>query len=148
MSASGNYMNWLAVTVLPAGGSSIAINEVLDVEPDLQTQQEMFWGDNNPFPKCIRNTMKSRSIKLIGGNIAALLTIPEDTACTVTATLCDAFNGVGSGAITITLVNACRAKLGIKAPNNKFGAAEVEFNAFGTITSGVQADPMTITVAA
>lgn len=144
MPASELYMNWDPVTVTPSGGTLVTLKEVMDVELDLASQQEVFYGDARKFARMIVNTAKKRSLTIMGGNVAQLMALPDDTPCTIVATLRDAKNGTGSGAITITLANATREKINVKGQNNKFGMSSLTFNAFAD--SG-DTDPLSFAVA-
>lgn len=144
MPASDLFMNWEPVTVTPDGGTLVTLKEIVDIELDAQSQQEVFYGDARKHPRLICNTAKKRSLSINGGNVAQLMAIPDDTPCTIVATLRDAKNGTGTGAITVTLVNACREKLSTKGPNNKFGMSSLTFNAFA---NAGDTDPLSFVVA-
>jgi hypothetical protein len=147
LTPSNLYMNWVNVQISYGSGPTVlALAEILDVQPDISTQQAMFYGDNNHFPVLIRNTTKARSLTIVGGDCFKALGIPEDSICTITATLLDAKNQVGtagSGSITLVLSNAVREKAGIDGKNNQFGTLAVTFNSFAV----GDADPMSITQA-
>lgn len=150
MAGSGLYMNWVNTTIAytPSGGSltTVSVTEVLDVEPDIHTKQEMFFGDAKKFPVLIIPTERSRSLKITTGNPAALLPIPENVPCTVTTTLLDAASqssAAGSGSVTLTLVNAMKKSVGVKATNNKIGGSTIAFEAYGNTGD---TDPLTITI--
>jgi hypothetical protein len=146
IAATGLYMNWVNVTVTPQGGSAIDINGVTALTPMRASRQEAFYGDARQFVRLIKNVEKKRSITIMAANVGALSNIPDDTPCTVVATLLDPRNGIatGGGAITITLLNAVLEKDGIEAQNNKYAGGQAVFNAFGVVdTDGVESDPLT-----
>lgn len=144
MAATNLFMNWSSVTVA-YGATTVTLLEVLDVQLDAASQQEVFFGDARKFPRLIVNTAKTRGITIIGGDVYKLLTIPDDTVVTVTAVLNDAKNGSGSGALTLTLSNAVRAKVAGSGPNNKFAGGSVAYSAFADVND---TDPLAIAQAA
>jgi hypothetical protein len=144
MPATNLFMNWEPVNVTPDGGTLVLLKEILDIDFDVDSKQEVFHGDARSFARVIVNAEKTRSLTISGGNVAQLLAIPDDTPCTITATLQDAKNGTGTGAITITLVNAVRESFKGKGPNNKFAGGSVTFNAFG---NAGDVDPLSFVIA-
>lgn len=146
MAGSNVFMNWGTVTVTPTAptASAIVITEVLDIEIDGRSVQKAFYGDNKQFPAQLRNTQKTRSIKIVGGNITKLLSIPEDSECTITAQLLDAINGAtaAGGGILITAVRAKSEGRPFKATNNEYATGDLMFNCSGGTND---ADPITIT---
>lgn len=142
-----NYMNWTGVTVTPAGGQAITITEVTEVNPDLDSTHEKAYGDNRRFAKCIRETQLERMVSITTGDVATANTIPVNTPCTITATLNDAFNGAGTGAITYTFKNAVLKSNKVKGANNKFAEATLEFDCFGDDSSAYDSDPFSFAVA-
>lgn len=144
---TGNFMNWTGVTVTPAGGQAITLTEVTDVSPSLDSTHEKFYGDNRRFAKCIRSTEFERMVSITTGDVAVANTIPLNVPCTVVATLNDAFNGAGAGAITYTFRNAVLKTNGVKGPNNKFAETTLNFDSFGDDTNAYDSDPFSYTVA-
>jgi hypothetical protein len=140
-------MNWSPITIVatPLTGApvTVTLTEIVDVDPDISTRQEMFYGDTNKFPRIIANVEKKRSLTITSGDIYKLLTIPEDSTCVITATLNDVKNGsgAGGGGIQLVLSNAVRESADFKSPNNKIGTGSVKFNAFAVS----DADPLVIT---
>ena len=144
------FMNWVNVSVTPNGGNAIPITQVTSIKPKRSSRQEKFYGDALAFAALIKNVERERSIAITGGNIAAFALIPDDTPCTITATLADPRNGVaaGGGAITITLINAVLASDDSEGQNNKFASGTVMFQAYGgTSTDGGEVDPLTVAYA-
>lgn len=141
--ASDLFMNFTGTTVsYGTTPTVIDIGEVTDIEFDEDIKQEIFFGDNRKRPKLIRNTEEKNTLKIVGGNIAKLASIPKDVPLTIETTLCDALNGTGIGALTITLENAMRGKITNKGSNNKFATGDVTFTSFG---DDEDASPLTIT---
>src|SRR4051794_25135870 len=102
LTPSNLFMNWSSVTVVyGATPTTITLTGVTNVEIDGKSQQQVFYGDARAFPRKIRNTQKTRKVTIHGGDVAKLLSIPEDTPCTITAVLDDVDNGhaAGSGAL-------------------------------------------------
>lgn len=148
MAATNLFMNWSLVSIVwtPYGGSptTTVLAEVLDVDPDVETKQEMFYGDALRFPKVIVNTERKRSLTITSGDIWRCFLIPENATSVITCVLNDAINGNVSagGGIQLVLSNAVREKADFKAPNNKIGGGSITFNAFGGASD---ADPLVIT---
>ena len=143
---TGLYMNWVNVTVTPQGGSVLNVDGVTALSPMRASRQEAFYGDARQFVRLIKNVEKKRSVTIQSANIGILQQIPDDTPCTVTATLLDPRNGIatGGGAITVTLLNAVLEKDGTEAQNNKYAGGQAVFNAMGVVdTDGVESDPLT-----
>ena len=144
---TGNYMNWVNVSVLPPTGTAINVTEVTDFAPELSNTNEKFYGDNRRFAKLIRSTMFERKVSITTGDVAAANAIPYGLPCTITATLCDALNGTGAGAINYTLKNCVMDKNGVKAANNKFGEVTISFDCFSDDSSATDTDPFSYVVA-
>ena len=146
--ATNLYMNWTGVTITPQGGAAITVDKVTDVKVNRKSVQEAFYGDNRKFAAFLRNTQKKRSITLVTGNPNLHLAIPEDTYCTIVAILNDVQNGTGSGALTITAVNAKMESDDTDGSNNKYAAGTITFNCAGDDSTTPDSDPVTIAVAA
>lgn len=73
---------------------------------------------------------KSQGITIRGGAVNLLGQIPENTPCTVVSILNDALNGTGSGAITVTAVNAILISNPFKGANSEFAMGDVTFQCF------------------
>ena len=142
-------MNWVGVTATPqvSNGQVINITEVTDVAPKLSAQLQKFYGDNRKFPRCIRATELTRELSITTGDAAVANSINPNVPYTITATLCDAFNGSGVGAITYTFKNCCLQENGVKAANNKFGEITLMFDSFGDDSVSPDTDPFSFVVA-
>jgi hypothetical protein len=146
MPATNLYMNWSGVSISYGVGPTVVnLTGILNVELDASSRQEMFYGDNRKHSRLIVNTEKNRSVTISGGDVYRLMQIPDDTVVTVTATLNDAQNLTGTGAITFTLVNAVRQQVAPTGPNNRFAVAGVTYVAFGNSSD---VDPLSFTQAA
>lgn len=143
----GNFMNWTGVSITPNGGQAINVTEVTDVSPMLGSTNEAFYGDNRRFAKLLRSTEYKRGVSITTGDAAAANAVPVDQPCTIVATLNDAKNGAGTGAITYTFKNCVMKQNGLKAGNNKFAETTLEFEAYGDDSSVVETDPFSFVVA-
>jgi hypothetical protein len=130
MAHTNVYMNWTGITVTPASGSAIPLKEIIDVQVTDSEGLEPWQADGHKFPTLLIAATGSRGMTLIGGDIWKLAGIPRNTPCTVVAILNDAYNGVGSGAITHTLSNAVMADTSRSGPTNKFAGGSVTFMAY------------------
>jgi hypothetical protein len=145
MPATTLYMNWTGVTVTPGGSSAITVNRVTNIALPAESSLKKFYGDAVKFPIASRPTEQTRGITITSGNCALLNTVPIGTICTVVAVLNDMTNGVGSGAITVTAINAVLQSKSMGAANNEFASVSYVFDCFGGASD---ADPITIAVAA
>jgi hypothetical protein len=142
------FLNWQPITIVatPLTGSpvTVTLTGILDVDPDLQTQQEKVYGDALKFPRLILSTQKTRGLTITALDIARVLSIPEDSTCVVTVTLGDAKNGTaaGGGGLSMVLSNAVRQMVDFKSPNNKAGSGSVKFEAYGNTGD---TDPFVVT---
>lgn len=140
--ASNLQQNWTNVTVA-WGDTTLAIPEVVDVEVDKHGRPEVLYADAETLAILISIQDKVRSVTIKGAALNVLVQIPEDTACIVTAILNDLNNGTGTGAITVTAVNAVLASNPFKGRNNELGTGSAMFLCYSP--SG--ADPITYAVA-
>lgn len=145
MPASTLLMNWSGVTVTPASGSAITVNRVTNIALPAESSLQKFYGDTFKFPAASRPTEQTRGITITSGNCAQLNTIAIGTVCTVVAVLNDLYNGTGSGAVTVTAVNAVLQSKSMGGANNDFATVSYVFDCFGG-TGDV--DPITFAVAA
>ncbi len=142
------FMNWVGVTVTPLGGTAIAITGVTAVRPMRSNKVVSFFGDNFQYARVKKGVERERGIQISTGDLKTAMQIPEDTPCTITATLLDPRNQAnpGGGGILVTLVNAILEKGDGEGENNKFAGGQIVFTAFGaTDNNGNEADPLTIT---
>lgn len=146
MARTGLLMNWTGVQAVTEEVSPVTttLTKITDVEIDGKSTQKAFYGDANSFPIAIRNVMKTRTIKLVGGDVKKLLAISEDTPVTITAILNDLVNGTGAGALTIVAAHAKRESSPYGAKNNEFGQATVTFHCY---SADGTTDPITVTEA-
>jgi hypothetical protein len=144
MSASNVFLNWSSVTVAYAS-TTITLTGVTDVHVDGRSVQLAFYGDARQFPRILRNVQKTRKVTIVGADVNKLLSIPEDTAVTITAVLDDALNGhaSSSGALSIVASNAKRETSPFSGKNNQFAEGSVTLNCDG---GAGDTDPIAITV--
>jgi hypothetical protein len=138
---TGLYMNWSGVTVTPQGGAAVTINHVLDIKIDRSSMQEVFYGDARKFPAIIKNTGRSRRLDIVGGNVAKLTAIGDGVPCTVVGVLNHVEAGIGTDALTFTLVNAVLGAQNSDGSNNKIAGATASFTAYAEPDDS---DPLTI----
>jgi hypothetical protein len=144
VTASSLYMNWTGVTVTPLGGSAMPLKEITDIDVDRSSEMKRWYADAAKFPLALSARNKTRKITIRGGAINLLSAIPEDTPCTVVGILNDLNNGITTGALTITCINAIVASNPFKGKNNDFGTGDLTFEAFSTDGT---TDPLTIAIA-
>lgn len=146
LTKSRTYMNWVDVSVTPAGGDPIVILSVTGVAVNKGSKLKPFYGDNRYMPRVLAPVEGERGISIMSGDLAAILTIQDRTVCTVTATLLDPINGkqAGGGAFKVTLINALFEKQGGEGKNNEFAGGSVSFKAFSSDNDQGEVDPLTI----
>ena len=140
---SNQYQNWSSCVVTPSTGGSVTVLEIIDIAVDAVSPSVRFKGDVDKFASLIRTPEKSRKIRITSAAINLLKVIPEDTPCTIVAVLDDLANETGTGAITMTLVNAVRNAFHFSGRNNTPAQGYVDFEAY----SADGTDPLTIEVA-
>jgi hypothetical protein len=146
MAGSGLYVNWAPVTLtgtLPTV-STITLTEVISVEVTKGGKIISFYGDARRFARGKKTVEFERGLKITTGNPLQFLGLEEGGIFTVIATLQDMNNGVGSGAITITLANAVLKSNPVSGSNNNFSNVTVEFESFA---DGSDTDPLSFVVA-
>ena len=143
MSTGTIYQDWTGVTVTPQGGSAIPIPDITDVLVDATSVKEVFAGDLASLPQLIRTPAKTRKLRITGSAVGTLFAIPEDTPCSIVATLQSLGQGTGTGALTFTLVNAIRTQFQASGKANTPASSFVEFEAY----SAAGTDPLTMGVA-
>ncbi len=141
---SNVYMSWTGVTVTPSGGSTMAISEVTDVQVHDKDHIEPWQADGHKYATRMIAASGERGITITGGDVGKLASIPKNVPCTVVAILNDAVNGVGTGAVTVTLVNAIRGEVPSSGKTSKFAGGSVSFMAF---SSDGTADPLSYAAA-
>jgi hypothetical protein len=146
MAASGLFVNWAPVTMLGTSPtvSIITLTEVLSVEVSKGGKIISFYGDARRFARGKKTVEFERGIKITSGNPAQFLGLEEGGIFTIVATLQDMNNGVGSGAITVTLVNCMLKSNPVAGANNDFGKVSVEFEAFADSSD---TDPLSFVIA-
>jgi hypothetical protein len=140
MARSKRYVNF-SVQLTPGGGSASTYSEIMAVKVMRGSKQLAAYGDAKLFPTLIINVEETRSITLAGGDVSKMLQLPRGVVYTVAIVLNDAKNGNGSGALTITMVDAVIESDEHSAANNDFGGSTVTFNAYSADGS---TDPLTV----
>lgn len=142
MAKTNVFMNWKNVTATPTGGgSAIVIGEVMDMGVEVNDAIEEWTADGNRFSTVAVVAQSSRGGTISGGDIAKLLGLSGTTRYTLVATLNDAYNLDGEGALTLTWTNVVFGGKSSKGPSNKFATGQVEFTAHST---DGDTDPLTI----
>lgn len=131
--ASGLYMNWTGVTVTPPSpASAITIDEVVEVDFGKGGEMKPWYADACSFAKALKQVHRQRTCTIMGGNVAKLGSIPDNTPCTIVAVLNDLNNGTSTGAITFTLINAVLRENPFKGQNSEYATGHITFEAFST----------------
>lgn len=147
MARTGLYMNWKGWTVTHGSGpTTITLSQITDVQVQRGEQWVSFKGDGNIFATMMALANSTRAIRITGGDVGKLLTIPKNTVCTVSGYLYDAKNQTtsGSGTLNISLANACFEGNAPGGGQNQFISDTVQFTAY---SSDGSIDPLTVTEA-
>lgn len=147
MARSKHYMNWKNWTVTHgAGPTTITLTEITDVQVQRGEQWISWKADGNIFATDMALAGSTRAIRMSGGDVGKLVTIPRNTVCTVAGYLWDAKNqsNSGSGSLSISLANACFEGNAPGGGQNQYISDTVQFTAY---SSDGSTDPLTITEA-
>ena len=130
MSASKRFMNWSGVSFTPLGGQALVISGVTAIEIETNGNLLKFSGDGDRFFTTVVNDVMDPSITVHTADLASIRAYPPGTIGTFTATLNDARNGSGSGAITYTLTNAVVASGNVRGSHRQFGQGTLVLSSF------------------
>lgn len=144
MAATNLFMNWSSVSFTPTGGSALTIEEVTDVDFGFGSSLQDWYADAATFPKLSLSKELKRTAKVTTGRVAKLLTIPINTPGTFRATLDDAVNGIGTGAISFVLGPCILSDSPFKGTVNRYATGDLTFSAYAP--DGIT-DPLTATIA-
>lgn len=143
-SASGLFMNVTGCTWTPSGGSVVNLTEITEADVDRGGEMKPWYADGATFAKAMKQVRLTRSLTLMGGNLAQLSAIPSNTPGTLVVVINDLNNGTSTGAMTLTLSNAVLANNPFKGQQSEYGTGSITFNAFSTDGT---TDPLVITLA-
>ena len=137
-------MNWTGVAFTPSGGSATSITGVTSLTIEAGGSLAKFAGDGDRYNTTIVNDMNDPVVTIQAADLAAIRANPVGTVGTLTATLGDARNGTGTGAVTYTLANAVIASNTVRGAHRQFGLGTLVVNAFSG--DGVT-NPLSTTIA-
>ncbi len=144
MPATKRFMNWTGVTFTPLNGTPTPITGVTSIQIDSGGSLLKFSGDGDRYSTTVVNDFNDPTITVHTADLASVGGYPVGTVGTFTATLNDAKNGTGSGAITYIMVNSVVAANPIQGAHRKFGQGVLTLNAYSL--DGVT-NPLSITFA-
>lgn len=140
MARSKTYMNVTSVTISYGGGpTTISLTEITSVQFGMQEGLEPWIADGHKFPTLLIAATGTRSVTIFSGDIGKLLTIPKNTACTVSFIFNDSVNTTSTGAVTLTLSNAVMGEISASGPSNKFAGGSAVFMLY---SSNGSTDPL------
>ncbi len=145
MSASKRFMNWSGVSFTPQGGQPLPISGVTVIEIETNGNLLKFSGDGDKFFTTVVTDVMDPTITVHAADVAAIRANPPGTVGTFTATLNDARNGTGTGAITYTLTNAVVASANVRGSHRQFGQGILVLSSF---SSDGLTNPLSITISA
>jgi hypothetical protein len=124
-------MNWTNVSFV-SGANTTNFTGVTSVSIDPKGSLAKFSGDNDRYQTTVVNDMNEPEITLECGDVGAVNSLSVGQVGTFSATLCDAVNGTGAGAITYTMANAVVSKVGAGGKHRQYGMGQVTFEAYSS----------------
>lgn len=103
---SGRYVNWSGVSFTPSGGTATPITRVRSVSVNPRPKVLTGSADADLYPTTKRVIYADPSVEVETEDISITSVLSVGTRGSFTATLLDAVNADGTGAITVTLTGA------------------------------------------
>ena len=144
MPATKRFMNWSSVTFTPQTGQPLPITGVSTVEIETHGNLQKFSGDGDKFFTTVVSDVMDPTVTIHTADLGVIRALPLGTVGTLSATLNDARNGSGSGAITYTLTNAVVASGAVRGSHRQFGQGTLIFSSFSS--DGIT-NPLSTTIA-
>jgi hypothetical protein len=145
MPATRRHMNWSNISFVPDGGTINLFTGVTDCSYDPQGTLEEFSGDGDRYTTTVVNSMNRPKFTVTAADIAAILAIAVGVVGTFSATLNDAHNIAGTGAITFTMANAVVNSGTARGAHKQFASGA--FDVMGFSPDG-QTNPVSVSIAA
>jgi hypothetical protein len=142
--ASKRFMNWTGVTFTPTNGSPTLITGVVSIHIESGGSLARFSGDGDRYSTTVVNDFHDPTITIQTADLGSVSSFPVGTVGTFTATLNDARNGAGTGAIVYTLTNAIVASNPVQGKHRQFGLGVLTMTAYST--DGVT-NPLAVSIA-
>jgi hypothetical protein len=138
-------MNWTNVVFTPAvvGATEIQFSGVTSVQIDPGGSLAKFSGDGDRYPTLIINDFNEPTITVHTADLSALRQCSVGAVGTIQATLMDARNGTGTGAITYVMTNAVVATNPLKGGHRQFGESTITFHGY---SADGTTNPLTSTI--
>jgi hypothetical protein len=145
MAATKLYVRVSGVTfTYGVSPTTVTIDKVTDVKSNRGGQELDFYGDGAIYPTASKLIKQKRGASVMGGNKAAMESVPLDTFGTLVWIEEDLYNGTGTGARTKTLSNAKAMSYSSDAGESQVGTGSLNF--ISIATDGIT-DPLVTTVA-
>jgi hypothetical protein len=142
--ATKRFMNWTGVTFTPVNGSPTLITGVSSIHIETGGSLAKFSGDGDRYSTTVVNDFNDPTITVQTADLGSVLAFPVGTVGTFTATLNDARNGTGTGAIVYTLTNAIVSSNPVQGKHRQFGQGVLTLTAYSS--DGVT-NPLSISIA-
>lgn len=143
---TGLQMQYTGITfVYGAGPTTLAIDQVEDVNENFMGETRRWSADDAPGPVAATAVNNIREATLVGGNVKKFYDVPLNTVGTLTYILGDFYNGEGPGAITVTMSRAKCMGTSRGGPHNTVQRSNCRFEAVWKKVSGVWVDPVAVT---
>jgi hypothetical protein len=128
----------------PAGGGPVTVplNEIVAAEPSLRGTRKTFSGGAAAGPRVKKIVDRERMVTLRGADLFTAMSVPQGVLGTLTFTINDLYNGIGTGAINVTMSNCSLDESGVQQEHNEIGKYSMTFSAVWT--DGIT-DPLAVT---
>ena len=120
-------MNYTGVTAISPVPTTYTITGVTSVDEIKSEGMIPFQADGHVFATLLGRANASRGCTIHSADIATLRSIPVNTAMTVSYTINDARNVLGTGAYTVTLTNAYVMDAPGSGQSNNFAGGSITF---------------------
>lgn len=144
VTATNRFMNWTGVTFTPLNGTPTLIKGVTSIHIESGGSLVKFSGDGDRYSTTVVNDFNDPTITIQTADLASVSSFPVGTVGTFTATLNDARNGSGTGAMVYTLTNAIIASNPVQGKHRQFGLGVLTMTAYSS--DGVT-NPLSISIA-
>ena len=124
------FMNWKNVAITGPLGTPVPLKQVTDIQEANAEGLEMWRADGNVYSTVVVRATADVAFTIACGDVAGMMAVPRGVPLTVTATLCDALNGLGTGALVHTWVNAVVGDNPASGPTNKFAGGSITLMCF------------------
>lgn len=113
-----------------AGNNTTTITGVTNIEHSHDGDTKRIYVDNNLFARGLKQTSLTRMVRITGASMNLYAAILQNAVGTLTWVENDSINGVGSGALTWTMINATLLSNNRTNQTQEYSSSELTFEAF------------------